>query len=63
MKLDIRDWFVLASLCTILIAASIYLFKHPSDVNYAAWGAVCGTLISAYHWLTIRDDKEDDHHG
>jgi hypothetical protein len=62
-RLDIRDYFVLASLGAMLIAASVYLFKHPSDINYAAWGAVCGTLVSAYHWLAIGDDKRKDDNG
>jgi len=42
------------------IFSSVYLWRHPSDGNFATWAAVCGTMTAAYHWLNIHDDLHKD---
>jgi hypothetical protein len=42
------------------VAATVYLFKHPSDISFGTWGTICGTMLCAYKWIDMRDDKEKD---
>jgi hypothetical protein len=60
MKRDMRDHLVMLIVTLILIAGTFYLFKYHSDGNYLAWGGLVATLVSAYHWLNIWDDKKGD---
>lgn len=41
-------------------AATVYLFKHASDVNFATWGTISATMVGVYHWICIRDSKQED---
>jgi hypothetical protein len=40
--------------------ASLYVWRHPSDINFATWATVCGTLSCILKWLDITDDKQRD---
>jgi O-antigen/teichoic acid export membrane protein len=62
-KADVTDWLVMSVVTDVVIAATIFLFKHPDPINFATWGTVVGTICSVYHWLTIRDDKTPDCEG
>ena len=50
MTLVTAAWFV----------STYFLFRHPSESNFTTWATVTGTVTCAYHWLCIRDDKQQD---
>lgn len=54
------DWFVLGNVTAIFLVATVYVFMHPSAEAFAVWGTACATVVSAYHWLTVKDSKEKD---
>jgi hypothetical protein len=58
--MDFRDWFVMGSMASALMAATIYIFIHPTNEGFAVWGGVITTLTGAYHWLVIKDSKQED---
>lgn len=58
--MDARDWAVIGLMAAIQLAATVFIFKHPEAINFATWATVVGGLISAYHWMVIRDSKEKD---
>jgi hypothetical protein len=47
-------------MAAIQVAATVFVFKHPDAINFATWATVVGGLISAYHWMVIRDSKIGD---
>jgi hypothetical protein len=49
---DATDWFILG----FVMVAGVYLWVHPSDVNFATW---CG-LSAAFHLLRVYDQKRPD---
>lgn len=57
---DWRDYVTYVFAGGIFIAATLYTWAHPSDVNFATWATVCGTLACILKWLDIKDDKERD---
>lgn len=60
MNLDFSDWFVMAGITAILISGTMFIYLHPSEVNFATWAGLMVTVTGVYHWLDIRDDKEKD---
>jgi hypothetical protein len=58
--MDVRDWVVIGLMAGIQVSATVFLFKFPTAMNFGTWATVCGGLVSAYHWLVIRDSKEKD---
>lgn len=60
MKTDWRDVAVLVIFTAGFAAATTYLFKHPSDMNFATFAALFGTLSAAYHWIITYDSKHPD---
>lgn len=42
------------------VASTVYLFRHPSDMNFATWATLCGTMTGFYHFMTVKDDKTKD---
>lgn len=59
-KNDCRDWFVMALFANLGIAATVYLFMHPSDMAFATWGGILSTNAGVFHWLTVKDAKVPD---
>jgi hypothetical protein len=57
---DVRDWLVITLVTAAWAASTIFLFKHPSDVNFATWAGLAVTMTGTYHWLCIVDDKKPD---
>jgi hypothetical protein len=41
-------------------AATAYLFLHPGEGTFITWGTISGTMIAAYQWLCVYDDKKLD---
>lgn len=58
--MESRDWFVLVLLGGIAIAATVFLFLHPSEANFGIWAGALGTLATAFHWLVYLDSKRPD---
>lgn len=58
--MSVLDYLVGGLVTAMWIFAGIYLWIHPSDLNFATWGGICGTLTCVYHWLNIKDDKQKD---
>ncbi|HXS14414.1 MAG TPA: hypothetical protein VN734_17075 [Acidobacteriaceae bacterium] len=59
-KLDIRDWFVMILAGLLWGIATFFLFRHPTEANFATWATLSGTMLGAYHWMVIRDQKVPD---
>jgi len=57
---DWRDYMTYVFTGAILTIASVYVWHHPSDINFATWATVCGTLSCILKWLDITDDKQRD---
>lgn len=58
--MDVRDWFILGCISFVGVAGTVYLFVHPSATNFATYSGLQVTLMGAYHWMVIRDSKEQD---
>ena len=58
--MDTRDWIVIGLMGLIQGAATVFVFKHPDAMNFATWATVCGTLVTAYHWIVVKDSKQAD---
>jgi uncharacterized membrane protein len=58
--MDTRDWVVIILMAIIEIAGIVFIFKHPEIANFVTFGTMMGALISAYHWMVIRDSKQAD---
>ena len=60
VKQDYRDYFVLAAVTLGWTVATLFLFLHASSVNFATWAGLVATIVGAYHWLCVSDDKRVD---
>lgn len=40
--------------------SSVYLFCHPTDMNFATWGTFSAVVIAAYRWIDFKDSKIPD---
>lgn len=58
--LDCGDWIVVTFLFAFAATGAVYMFKHPSDVNFAAWLAILATAGGIFHWLRVKDQKVAD---
>jgi hypothetical protein len=58
--MDLRDWFIILLHAGMWTAGTVFIFKHPSEVNFATWGTLGATMTGAYHWMVIRDSKQKD---
>ena len=58
---DLRDIWVVLAVSAAWVFSTIYLFRHPSDMNFATWAALCTTVTGVYHWICMKDDKIPDH--
>lgn len=54
------DKFIIAKVSVMWTAATVYLFMHATEVNFATWATFGATVAGVYHWLTIKDDKTAD---
>lgn len=57
---DLRDHVVMVLVSSAWIASTVYIYKHPSDMNFATWATLCGTMTGFYHFMCVRDDKIPD---
>lgn len=62
-KQDSRDWFVMCAVTSAWCASTVWLFIHPSEAAFATWAGLAVTMIGAYHWLVLLDDKRPDGGG
>jgi hypothetical protein len=58
--MDVRDWFVMASLAFTGIASTVFIFLHPETGNFITWAGVFTTQTGVYHLLVIHDSKQQD---
>jgi hypothetical protein len=58
--MDVRDWVVIALTAIIEMAGIVFVFKHPEVANFVTFSTLSGAIISGYHWMVIRDDKQAD---
>jgi hypothetical protein len=54
-QLDIRDWLIGVLVASAWMAATVYLFKFHSDVNYATYAGLCITMTGFYHFIVSKD--------
>lgn len=57
---DCRDTFVMGAVTAAWVASTAWVFLHPSEGAFATWAGLATTMIGAYHWLTLMDDKKAD---
>ncbi len=57
---DLRDVFIFVMVSAAWIAGTVYLFYNRTDLNFATWATFSATILGAYHWISMRDDKEKD---
>lgn len=57
-KLDAKDWYVMLHMGFVLVASTVFVFKHPED--FREWCVFVGTVGGVFHWLVIHDDKVPD---
>lgn len=60
MKLDLRDYFILAHVNAAGIMGTVYLFMNRTDSNFVSWCGLIATIVTAYHWFVLRDTKIPD---
>lgn len=60
MKKDWRDYLVMLIVTAVLVFGTVFLVKHPTDSNFMTWAALVATVVSAYHWINMTDDKRAD---
>ena len=51
--MEARDWFVIVLTAVLWCVSTVYLFKHPSEGDFATWATLSGTVLTAYHWMVI----------
>ena len=54
-QLDARDWVVVGLVGAIWMAATVYVFKFHSDVNFGTYAGLCLTMTSFYHFIVSKD--------
>lgn len=59
-KHDCRDWFVMLAITAGWIAATVFLFMYPSSTTFGIWASLVATIVGAYHWICVSDDKRVD---
>ena len=59
-NMDNKDKLTVLALFLITIASTIYIFVHPSDAVFGIWGGLVGTILAAWKWFDIWDDKNKD---
>ena len=59
-KQDYRDTFVLMMVSGGWVAATVFLFLYPTQMNFATWAALVATVGGIYHYLCVSDDKRED---
>ena len=57
---DLSDWLIMILITAAWAASTVFLFKHPDPINFGTWATLAGTMIGAYHWMRVRDDKLED---
>jgi hypothetical protein len=60
VRWQLSDWIIMAIVTMLVIAATVYLFIHPSESAFLTWGGIVGTITSVYHWLVVHDSKVQD---
>lgn len=58
--MDFRDWFILGCISFVGLAGTTFLFVYPSATNFVTYSGLQVTLMGAYHWMVIRDSKQQD---
>ncbi len=57
---DCRDWFVMLAVTAGWVAATVFLFMNRSSANFGIWASLVATIVGAYHWICVSDDKRVD---
>lgn len=60
MKCDLKDYFVMALITCGWGVSSVFLWIHPTDMNFATWGTFSAVVIAAYRWIDYKDSKVPD---
>ena len=58
--MDCGDWIVVAFLVAFTTVGAVYLFKHASDLNYAAFLGLATIANGTFHWLRVKYQKVAD---
>ena len=57
---DHTDLIVFLMVSLAWIAGTVFLFMHPSDMNFATWATFSATITAVYHWIIFKDSKIPD---
>lgn len=58
--MDAKDWFVMLHVGAAWLAATAWIFVHPSVAAFSTWCGLCVTMGGIFHWLIIHDAKTKD---
>ena len=58
--MDCGDWIVVVFLFAFAITGAVYMFKHPSDLNFGVWTGLLTIAGGIFHWIRVRDSKVPD---
>ncbi len=50
----------MGTLAFLIGASTVFLFKYPSAAVFGLWCGLVATEVGAYHFLNVRDSKEND---
>ena len=59
---DVKTTIVMFFFMALFTAATIYLFKHPSDLNYGVFIGGFSAMGCIMHGVATYDDKHPDQH-
>lgn len=57
-KKDFKDWYVMLHMGGVLLASTWFVFLHPT--YFADWCALVGTIGAVFHWLVIKETRNDN---
>lgn len=57
---DLRDWLVMGLVTIAWVAATVFLFKYHTEMDFATWATFSATITGVYHFLCVHDDKVPD---
>lgn len=58
--MGLTDYVVMFIVSAAWFSGTVFLFIHPSEVNFATWAGLAVTIGGIYHWITVYDDKKPD---
>jgi hypothetical protein len=62
LSVDVKTSICMFFFMIIFLASAVYLFKHPSDMNFTTFVGGFTAMGCILHWVCTYDDKHPDTH-